>query len=88
MEILNFLFLPKGVAKPTVLVCGNFANITKIRTLIVPIKNNRKSINQLKNTSSAITTVISNSTTKIKDEKNNFSTSFGFLFEMGTPLIS
>ena len=63
--------LPNGAANPTVRVWGNFANMTKMRTLIVPIRNNRKRINQLKTTSSAITTVTSNITEK--NSKNFFS---------------
>ena len=54
--------LPNGAANPTVRVWGNFANMTKMSTLIVPIRNRRKRINQLKTTSSAITTVTSNIT--------------------------
>ena len=55
---------------------------------MVPTKKMRMNTNQLKMKSSAMTKRTSKTTTKIKDEKNRFKTSFGFLLEMGTPLIS
>lgn len=77
-----------GVANPTVLPCGNLLSMFRMRRLAVAAMRRRHSINKLKKRSSAITMRMSRRTTEMRDAKNSFNTTLGFLVEIGTPLIS
>jgi hypothetical protein len=55
-------------------------------TLVVPMATMMMNMNQLKNRSSAITTIMSNKTTDINEAKKSFKTISGFLLEIGMPL--